>query len=42
MQQRILLLAVDLELEVQVRAGRPAGHADGADGAALLDLLARA
>ena len=30
----------DAELEVQVRAGGPAGRADGADGLALLDALA--
>jgi hypothetical protein len=30
-------LAVDAEFEVQVRAGGPAGGADGADALALLD-----
>jgi hypothetical protein len=34
--------AVDAEFEVQVRAGGPAGGADGADGLALADLLALA
>src|SRR5688572_16677142 len=36
---RILVIAVDAELEVQVRAGRPAGGADRADARALLDAV---
>src|SRR6476646_2293763 len=39
-QHRILLLAVDLDLEVEVRPGRPASLTDSADGRTLLDPLA--
>src|SRR5204862_3514536 len=41
-QQRVLLLAMDFHLEMQMRARRPARHADGADARALLDPLSAA